>query len=232
LDGVLGEDRSRVRRRGRWRVARVAAIVLLIGGSLSAFFWPRFDGNFGELDPGLVYRSAQPGPGLVRLVRERELASILNLRGGSPSDSWYADEVRTARNEGVAFQDVPMSAGRRPTRDELRALLDFFDRCRYPVLIHCKSGADRTGLACALYLMAKKGVGPDEAEGAFSLSYRHIPILGPEHLHEPLQEYSAWLSARRLQHTPERFRAWVEQDYRSEPSARMSASAGSETRVK
>ena len=217
-------DKTKVRgsRRLKWRLARLGVLALVIV-AVTAFFWPRYGGNFGVLDPGLVYRSAQPDLELGRVARERELASILNLRGGSPGDSWYANEVRIAREQGVVFYDFPMSAVRRPTRSELLVLLDFFNRCRYPLLIHCKSGSDRTGLASALYLMVKKGVGPDEAEGAFSLAYRHVPMFGPEHLHEPIQEYSAWLSAHRLAHTPERFREWVEREYRSDPPDRKLA---------
>lgn len=215
MDQHGDETTPRGTRRRAWRVARRGVLALAIGG-VAVFFWPRPGGNFGVLDPGLVYRSAQPDAELGQVARTCGLASILNLRGGSTGDPWYANEVRVARDEGVAFYDFPMSAVRRPTRGELLVLLDFFDRCRYPLLIHCKSGSDRTGLASALYLMARKGVGPDEAEGAFSLAYRHVPMFGPEHLHEPIQEYSAWLSTHRLAHAPERFREWVEHEYRSD----------------
>ncbi len=217
MDGPEPQETSRRGWRVRTRAVRWGTLALVVA-AVAVFFWPRYGGNFGVVDPGLVFRSAQPDLELSEVARQRGLASILNLRGGSPEDSWYANEVRIAREEGVAFYDFPMNARKRPTRAEMLVLLDFFERCQYPLLIHCKSGSDRTGLACAVYLMAKKGIGPDEAEGAFSLAYRHIAILGPEHLHEPIQEYSAWLTARRLSHTPERFRAWIERDYKSEPS--------------
>ena len=74
-------------------------------------------------------------------------------------------------------------------------LIDTLRSCPYPLLIHCKSGADRTGLASALYLMIRRGVPPEQAEDAFTLEHGHVPLCGPEHLHEPLQEYAAWLAA-------------------------------------
>ena len=40
--------------------------------------------------------------------------------------------------------------------------------------------------------------------GAFSLGYGHVPLFGPEHLHEPLQEYGPWLKAQGEVHTPAR----------------------------
>jgi hypothetical protein len=94
-------------------------------------------------------------------------------------------------------------------------MIDFLERCDYPLLIHCKSGADRTGLASALYLMVRRGESPERALGAFSLEFGHIPLFGTEHLHEPLQEYGAWLKSHQLPHSPERFRSWVKNAYRS-----------------
>ena len=70
-----------------------------------------------------------------------------------------------ARDQGLEFYDLPMSACRRPTRRELLVLLDLFEHCRYPLLIHCKSGSDRTGLASALYLMSRRGEPPGGRSG-------------------------------------------------------------------
>jgi protein tyrosine phosphatase (PTP) superfamily phosphohydrolase (DUF442 family) len=195
-----------------------AAVVAVIVCTLSVtwvFRRPLFDGNLAVLDVGQVIRSAQPTSQLPRLVSEYGLKSILNLRGGSPADSWYDAEVRTALANNLAYYDLPLSATRRPTRRELLFLLDIFDRCPYPLLIHCKSGADRTGLASALYLMMKKGQSPEEAERAFALEFGHIPIAGTQHLHEPFNEYADWLAATRQLHTPRRFRDWVKNEYRS-----------------
>jgi hypothetical protein len=181
---------------------------------------PWFFGNFGVVEPERVYRSAQPDAELRRLIADYRLASVLNLRGGSPEDRWYNDEVRATRDWGIDFYDLPISATRRPSRRELLILLGLFDHCRYPLLIHCKSGSDRTGLATAIYLMSKKGEPPEQALGAFSLQYGHVPLLGPEHLHEPLQEYGIWLEAQGQVHTPARLRFWVERCYNSKDLSR------------
>ena len=45
-----------------------------------------------------------------------------------------------------------------------------------PVLIHCRSGADRTGLEPALYLAAVAGSSEDAAEGQISLYYGHVSL--------------------------------------------------------
>jgi hypothetical protein len=193
----------------------LVAVFICVLGFVWAFRRPLFHGNLGIVDPERVIRSAQPTSELPRLVRDFHLESILNLRGGSPADSWYEAEVRTARENKLSFYDLPLSATRRPARLELLRLIDVLRQCPYPLLIHCKSGADRTGLASALYRMLQRGEAPEQAEGAFSIAFGHIPLGGPEHLHEPLDEYAVWLKANGLPHSPERFRAWVQNDYRA-----------------
>jgi len=97
----------------------------------------------------------------------------------------------------------------------LLTLIDFFDHCQYPLLIHCKAGADRTGLASALYLMMQQDEPPGQAIRALTIYHGHIPFFGTERLHEPLDEYARWLDSQGLAHTPARFREWVKNDYRS-----------------
>jgi hypothetical protein len=198
---------------------RLALIAVVLGLGIPLLFHQfLFENNFEEVDPGLVYRSAQPKGDLEQVLNRYQIASVLNLRGGTEADWWYANEVRATR--GIDFYDLPLSADRRPSRRALLVLLDLFDRCRYPLLIHCKSGSDRTGLACGLYLMSRRGVPPRRALRAFSIWNGHVPLYGPERLHDPFLEYDAYLTAHRLTHTPERLRAWVERDYRATDRAK------------
>ena len=83
-------------------------------GLVWEFRRPWFQGNLGIVDPGRVIRSAQPTSQLAQWVKDFQLKSILNLRGGSPADWWYEAEVRTARESGLSFYDLPLSATRRP----------------------------------------------------------------------------------------------------------------------
>ena len=214
---MTDQDLSRrKRRRSIRRRCLLAILIVQLIATLWIFRNPLFRGNFGVVEPGSVYRSSQPTSNLAELIHQYRIASVLNLRGGSSTESFYADEVRLTRETGLDFYDLPLSATRRPTRRELLVLLDLFERCRYPLLIHCKSGADRTGLACSLYLMVgPRKVGPDVARRAFSLDYGHVGMNGTERLHEPIDEYADWLKAHRLDHTPGRFRGWVEHDYAS-----------------
>jgi protein tyrosine phosphatase (PTP) superfamily phosphohydrolase (DUF442 family) len=209
-------DKARVPAGSRRHPTQAAVLlVLAVLGLCCVFRRPWFQGNLGVVDAGRVFRSAQPTTQLTAWIRDYHLRSILNLRGGSFADWWYDAEVQVARDRGVSFYDLPLRATRRPTRRDLLTLIDTLKSCPYPLLIHCKSGADRTGLASAIYRMIHLGESPQQAELAFSLEFGHIPLGGTEHLHEPLKEYAAWLAARGLPHTPERFRDWVKNDYES-----------------
>jgi hypothetical protein len=211
-------DSSRTHPGRRRRLPRVAlassVVVLILALSLGwTFRRPWFQGNLGIVEAGHVIRSAQPTSQLPGWIRDYQLRSILNLRGGSTADWWYVAELKAARAGGVSFYDFPLSATKRPTRRDLLVLIDTLRSCRYPLLIHCKSGADRTGLATSLYLMVHRGMPPEQAESAFTLEHGHVPLGGPEHLHKPLKEYAAWLAARGLRHSPDRFREWVKNEY-------------------
>ncbi len=214
--------RTRVGRRRRVRrlaLATTTALVVLALSLCWTFRRPWFQGNLGTVDAGRVIRSAQPTDQLPAWIRDYGLRSILNLRGGSKADWWYDAEVKATVAGGVSFYDFPLSATRRPSRRELLVLIDTLENCPYPLLIHCKSGADRTGLASALYLMVRRGTPPEEAEKAFTLEHGHVPLGGTEHLHEPLNEYAAWLAAHGLSHSPDRFRGWVKSEYISPDGA-------------
>jgi protein tyrosine phosphatase (PTP) superfamily phosphohydrolase (DUF442 family) len=160
-------------------------------------------------------RSAQPTTQLADWGRRYQLKSVVNLRGGGPGDWWYGNEIKSARESGITYYDLPLCATRRPTRSELLQLIDLLDHCSYPLLIHCKSGADRTGLASAIYRMVRRGEQPENALSSFSIEYGHIPLFGTEHLHEPFWEYDAWLKTVGLAHSADRFRTWVRNNYQA-----------------
>ena len=206
-----GQGRSK----SRGRRIRICLFLLLLGAIAVEFRRPLFTGNFGEVAAGRAYRSAQPTSNLDATIARLHLGSILNLRGGSESDSYYRREAEVADRRGVEFYDLPLSATRRPTRRELMLTVEALERCRYPLLIHCKWGSDRTGLVSAVYRMTINGEPPEAAIEEFSLAHGHFPLFGPEHLHEPIDEYARWLREQKLSHDPARFRSWIECEYRA-----------------
>lgn len=211
---MTGSTRIPPRTRRRW--VRRAGFLLILAGAAIYLRKPLFEKNFGVVDPGRAYRSAQPESDLEARIGALKLGSIVNLRGGSEADAFYQHEVATTERLAIEFYDLPMSATQRPSRRDLLRAIAVLDRCRYPLLIHCKWGSDRTGLMSALYLLTVRGQPPEAAIRAFTLAHGHVPLFGPQHLHEPIEEYALWLRDGGLDHTPERFRRWVERDYRAD----------------
>ena len=202
-----GERRARRRR-------RVLAAFLLSGCAFAGWFRkPLFGGNFGIVDPDRVYRSAQPNSRLAGWIDQFHLASVLNLRGGSAKDAFYREEQKIVQTHQLNLLDVPLSATEQPSRTDLLALISALRQAKYPLLIHCRQGADRTGLGTAVYRMMKLGVPPTEALYSFQLEHAHVPLMGPEKLHIPLEQYAEWLRRSGLSHTPARFERWVRTQY-------------------
>ncbi|MCX7643716.1 MAG: tyrosine-protein phosphatase [Rhodobacteraceae bacterium] len=134
-------------------------------------------GNFAVVVPGEVYRSAQVTPdSIARYRRAFGIASILNLRGAHPGADWYDAELRAAADEGIVHADFALSASRRVGQSEAAELVELMEGLPKPLLIHCRHGSDRTGLAAALYLARVAGADEDTAEGALSIRYGHVAV--------------------------------------------------------
>lgn len=129
--------------------------------------------NLDEVAPGF-WRSAQPAPHhLRRVARRHGIRTVVNLRGVNPYGS-YALERETCRELGLELVDFPARSRSAPPRAFIREAAALFQRIRYPALFHCKSGADRTGIVAALYLLVHLRRPPAEALRQLSLRYGHV----------------------------------------------------------
>lgn len=128
--------------------------------------------NLAQIAPG-VWRSNQPSP--QRLARHAAdgFKTIVNLRGAAQQSFWLF-EREAATVHGMTLHDLNMSARQAPSRTRLLALVDLMRNAQRPLLIHCKSGADRTGLAAALYLICIEGRSLPEAQAQLSWRFMHL----------------------------------------------------------
>lgn len=99
-----------------------------------------------------VYRANQPSPQRIAEYAKGGIRSIVNLRGES-RHSHYLFEKEACDAHGIALVNARLYAAELPTREELRALHRAFRDAERPLVIHCKSGADRSGFGAALYLI-------------------------------------------------------------------------------
>jgi protein tyrosine/serine phosphatase len=160
-------------------LASLVAIVAVAGGALAA---THLNNNFHAIVAGEAYRSAQPTADEIRTYRDKyQIATIVNLRGAAPGQAWYDEEVKAATELGIRHIDFAMNARTELTQQQLLALIALLQSAPKPVLIHCKEGSDRTGLASALYLAALAGATEPVSEAQLSVLYGHIgiPVIGP-----------------------------------------------------
>lgn len=134
-------------------------------------------GNFGTVITGVLYRSAQLSPTQLRArVAEHDIRTIINLRGAPPGEAWHDAERATADSLGVKLIDFPMSSRQILTPERAKALLALMRMAERPILIHCRGGADRTGLASVMFVSQIAGVDEEIAEEQLTLRYGHIGI--------------------------------------------------------
>lgn len=160
------------------RRSALAAGVFLIA-MIGFLGFLQFSGNFHSVSAGKVYRAAQMDAArLEKWVGKYQIASVLNLRGENIGADWYDAEVETATKLGIQHINFRMSASHELTKDEVQSLLQVMRDAPKPLLIHCQGGADRTGLASALYVAGIDKGDEFAAERQLSLRYGHVGIPG------------------------------------------------------
>jgi len=182
-------------RRVRLIVAAVAAAVAL--SAVGYYVYVRhISMNFGVVVERKVYRSAQPGAGdLESWVPRYGIRTIVNLRGDTASRT-YADEAEAARRLGVRLITIELPNLELPEAALLMRLADLLETAQRPLLLHCREGADRTGLASVMARMAVAGEPYDAAEEQMSLRYLHLDN-NPAHIAGVLRQYEDYCRANR-----------------------------------
>ena len=143
-----------IRTNRRILIAGICALVLL--AAEGQFAWCVTDNradlpNFGEVT-GNLYRGGQPSPKGLSALRAMGVGLIINFRE-NPSE--IASEKHLAESLGIEYIGIPWSAHDEPSSADV---VEFLDAIRaHPdtkIFVHCRHGADRTGLMVAAYRLA------------------------------------------------------------------------------
>jgi protein tyrosine/serine phosphatase len=162
--------------RNRNNLKRILAVILLVVLTAS-IWWLLFFDNYHEVIPGQLYRSGQMSSSqFSRHADEDGITTVINLRPDT-NETWYAEEMQVCAGRGIRHIDFPMHGNLPPTRERMIELIALMRQSSGPMLIHCTHGADRTGLAIALYMKALENVPTEEAARALSLKYGHLPVM-------------------------------------------------------
>lgn len=152
-------------------------IIFIVFLFLTYLAYLQISGNIHAVVAGEAYRAAQLSPEMIEETAERYgIKTIINLRGENTGNDWYDREVREAERLGIRHMDFRMSAGRELTSEEAKNLISLLESAEKPILIHCKAGADRTGLASAFYVAAVAKLGEKAAEDQISIKYGHFSL--------------------------------------------------------
>ena len=166
--------------------------------------------NFHDLGGGM-YRSSQPSPAQIRRYHQKYgLKTILNLRGESEFGS-YALERKVCDELGITFIDAKLFSRGAPSRARIHMLKDLFASIEYPALMHCKSGADRAGIAAALYRILHLGHPVADTMSELHWRYGHSRKARTGVLDFFLASYAAY-----NEKTPIDFMEWVDTVYDDE----------------
>ena len=135
-----------------------------------------YTANFHTIVRGVAYRSAQMDAAqLARAIQDYGIKSIINLRGTN-APALYQGEIETAKRLGVQHYDFSLTGIDELTVPEMDEIIQTMREAPKPVLIHCKAGADRTGLVSALYCLTLNGETPAQAGRELSVWYGHIAL--------------------------------------------------------
>ena len=156
-------------------VVAVVAVAGTVGAYCGAII---YEGNFRTVESGVLYRSAQlDQAALEGFARHYGIKSVLNLRGAHAGAPWYESEMAAVRELGLKHYDYPISAKRFVSGAQIAQILDIVREAPKPLLVHCQSGADRSGLVAALYEYAVRHAAAEQADQQLSLAYGHFPYL-------------------------------------------------------
>ena len=154
-----------------------------------------------------AWRSAQPAPHDIAGFKRRGIKTIVNLRGERVSGSYWL-EVAACERLGIKLENCVVRSRAAPSIEELRNARALFQRIEYPILLHCKSGADRAGLMSVLYMHLIEGEPIEQAVKQLSIKFGHFKQADTGVLDH---FFACYIAANRRE--PIAFFDWVENVY-------------------
>jgi protein tyrosine/serine phosphatase len=117
-----------------------------------------------------LYRGKQPNAEGFKNLKEMGIKTIVNLR---EEDS----DTKLIKNLNIGYEAIPMKASKAKEEDVIKFLKIVTAKDKTPVFVHCRRGADRTGLMCAVYRIAVQGWSKEDAiDEMINGGYRFSPL--------------------------------------------------------
>ena len=122
-----------------------------------------------------IYRGALPTTEGLQELKKLGVRTVIDLRESE------GNRVRMAEL-GLAYEHIPMTALRVKDDHVVQFLRIAGAPDRAPIFVHCKRGADRTGLMCAVYRIAFQGWTKEQAlaemtQGGFRFNHGYQNVV-------------------------------------------------------
>ncbi len=105
--------------------------------------------NFHQVNDH-IYRGAQPSAGGFEDLAKIGVKTVIDLRDGETRGR--DGEKKLVEGAGMHYVHVPLAGFGAPKDEQIGSLLSLLDdSSAWPVFVHCKRGADRTGTVVACY---------------------------------------------------------------------------------
>ena len=194
----------------RHRLRLAVVLVLALGGlGVGGYYCKTYvvDSNFAVVIPGKVYRSGQPRPEQLKSwVEEFHIRTIVNLRGNNQEDC--KKEALQAAQMNVLDVPIALSAKRPITKGELAQLIKALNDSPPPILLHCRAGNDRSGLASMLAVLAM-----GQTDYATARKQLRTPWYG-QHISDTILMYEQYCATTKLDpNSWPQFKKWAAEVY-------------------
>ena len=122
---------------------------------------------------GGMFRENQPSPNRIAQWAKMGIKTNVNLRGESPK-GFYLLEKEACEKHGITMVDFRVFSRDTHTPEKIRGAKELFESIEYPAVMHCKSGADRTGIMGVLYRHFHMGDSIEKAMEQLEFKYLHV----------------------------------------------------------
>ncbi|BBP46624.1 protein-tyrosine-phosphatase [Thiosulfatimonas sediminis] len=154
-------------------------------------------------------RSNHPSPAFIKKMQQKHaIKTILSVRRADTTGA-YLLEKETCDQLGIRLVNHAMSSRQLPSVADVLKAKALLESIEYPILIHCKSGADRAGMMSVFYKHFIEKQPIEEALAQLSMKYGHFRWADTGKLDFFFDDYLAF----KKQHPDISFETWLTEHY-------------------
>ena len=120
-----------------------------------------------------LHRSGQPSYAVLKRAKRLGVMQLISFRNPGKV-SYQLFKEKWANDLGLKLHSTKLSATPIAFPQNYLEILKLIEITEGKTLIHCKSGADRTGLVSAIYILSKSRTSIIEADGMLNWKFGHF----------------------------------------------------------